>query len=163
MREKTLTELRFFSGFYETTHGFMCEGSEEDEADIMSQEEYIDGYLRMLEDSFLMDDGNEIKFDFESLDSPKYYNYGNDRLFCYVEKIDDIKTKVLSDYKDKLIKYLDRYFTSREGFTSFIPNTLQEFLDFKEEGYNHIINGTYLEVYLTAEIGEDLRELDFTR
>lgn len=97
--------------------------------EIMSKR-YVSDIEDILNDKFnypekLRDQLHKIKLEFESLDSPKYYNYSTDRIFA---KIDKASITYMYQYvgKDDLNKKIEENFTSRDGFSSFYPNQLQE-------------------------------------
>lgn len=85
---------------------------------------------------------------FTKLDSPKYYNFETDRIFC---TIDESEVKMMFDAVDKdlLNKRIHERFTSRDGFISFYKNDLEDWSpDVTEWDINEV--GTLLEVYIQS-------------
>lgn len=72
-----------------------------------------------------------LKLKFEELDSPKYYNYGTDRIFCTIPQSVAVKLfgLSLSDGHQTLAALIAERFTSRPGFLSSYDNTLSAWLD----------------------------------
>ena len=86
---------------------------------------------------------------FEDLDSPKYYNYATDRIFCKIElsEIQDIFNRV---DKIELNKHIKQRFTSCDGFISHYKNSLEAWpSDLAEWDHNQV--GTLLEVFAAQE------------
>lgn len=89
-----------------------------------------------------------LKFEYESLHSPKYYNFETDSIYTKttVDTIDLMVFVCESKNYEKFNQYCIDNFTSRDGFISFFPNTADEFLDLlkdnndDEKYYNHIID-----------------------
>lgn len=83
------------------------------------QNEYAKAYV----DAFMEDNG--IKLEFEKLESPRYYNFSTDRIFCYIEP-DEVKRLVSIVDRKKLSELVKEKFTSRDGFSSFYSNDMKE-------------------------------------
>lgn len=94
-------------------------------------------YMELVSEEYV----NNIEFDdnpidmqivgFLGVDSPTYYNYSTDKIGMEI----DVDIQALEQYcwvtcKDDFEDYLDKNWSSRSGFLSFIPNTLYKF---KEE------------------------------
>jgi len=77
-------------------------------------------------ESLLCEFVNEIHFD--SIVSPRFYNFGNDSINCdieiYVGKIE----KYVSENKEAFNKYIRDRYTSRDGFISHYENDGDQFL-----------------------------------
>ena len=87
---------------------------------------------------------------FESMTSPREYNFTTDRIFCnidYAELCGIIKT---FDFK-AFASFVRERFTSRDGFISFYPAELSEWG--KVETWDHNQCGTALEFYAIQESG----------
>lgn len=87
---------------------------------------------------------------FESMTSPREYNFSTDRIFCeidYSELCGIIKTFNLKAFAD----FVRERFTSRDGFISFYPADLAECG--KVKSWDHNQCGTALEFYAIQESG----------
>lgn len=82
---------------------------------------------------------------FESLESPKYYNFSTDRIFAHVdyEELQRIYNEV---DKDELAIAIKDKFTSRSGFISFYANSIEEWGPFEDWDFNQY--GTLIEVFV---------------
>lgn len=100
--------------------------------------EYVSAFQEWFNDISGMDDLTSLEF--EELVSPRYYNYGTDRIFANIS-VKDIKT--LWRYADKvtLQNTLEKHYTSRSGFNSLYSNDLNDWLKEKpiiEWDYNQL-------------------------
>lgn len=95
--------------------------------------------------------------------SPKYYNYATDK--CYVdietnyETLNMIKKYTLSQSGAK--EYLIKYYTSKDGFISFISNDIMEWKDKDIQKYEENEISALLDMLLllsNQENGNDLNE-----
>jgi hypothetical protein len=77
----------------------------------------------------------KIKLNFESLSSPREYNFTTDRIFC---EISESELKRLYDLTDKAIfkKTALDMFTSRDGFCSFYDNDISTWGALSEYDHN---------------------------
>ena len=81
---------------------------------------------------------------FESLYSPKEYNFTNDSINCeIVPKIDAIK-KYIYENKDKFCEYLEERFKSRSGFISFYGYSFEVWKEYTNDFTNYEEKGIYL-------------------
>lgn len=127
-----------FSGFYDSIHSINIEyeldcGIFTDHAtgctnyDRLSELFYnaIDwhqsrlDYAREYVDNFNREFGLNLVF--ESMTSPREYNFSTDRIFCEIDK-KDLRQIVRQTPKERLIKHAVAMFTSRDGFSSFYDN-----------------------------------------
>src|SRR5690606_26269592 len=84
--------------------------------------------------------------EFESLDSPREYNFCTDRIFCYIPLESAKRLFVISakgNHK-RLKEVIRERFTSRDGFISFYSNNLEEWLDKPLDQWDHNEIGTLL-------------------
>lgn len=152
-----------FSGFYESLHDSALDdalndifrddrGIENDElvyrawdsADWSTirelyAKEYAENFAREFEIEAL---------EFESIKSPREYNFSTDRIFCYIdysELCGIIKTFNPAEFS----AFVRERFTSRDGFISFYPAELTEWG--KIETWDHNQCGTALEFYAMQE------------
>lgn len=87
---------------------------------------------------------------FESMQSPREYNFSTDRIFCnidYAELCGIVKTFDLKAFA----AFVRERFTSRDGFSSFYAADLAEWG--KIESWDHNQIGTSLEFYAIQESG----------
>jgi len=108
-----------FGGFYHSEHLETIENNIDsygyDWEEVDYQKTYLNyckAYLNRLSEEL------EIDLTFISLDSPKYYNFTTDKIFCSLSN-KDFKS-LLSTYDTKeLFNYIDEQSKSRDGFSSF--------------------------------------------
>lgn len=161
---KKLTTIPF-SGFYESLHDSALDdalndifrddrGIENDElvyrawdsADWSTirelyAKEYAENFAREFEIEAL---------EFESIKSPREYNFSTDRIFChidYAELCSIVKTFNMAEFS----AFVRDRFTSRDGFISFYPAELTEWGQIKTWDHNQC--GTALEFYAIQESG----------
>ena len=95
--------------------------------------------------------------DYVGMSSPRFYNYGTDKVLIDV----DYNFIALVKYcrhtnKDKFNQYLKNNYTSYDGFISFVENSVEEF--FARDWFNSHKNmaiQVMIEFYLTSEIDMD--------
>lgn len=85
---------------------------------------------------------------FKNLLSPKYYNFETDRILTDISHI-DVDHVLKNINMDQLRKCIKDRFTSRDGFISHYPNTLEAWGSVQEWDHNQI--GTLLTVYANQE------------
>ncbi len=157
-----------FSGFYNTGYSdeidekekneieYMTEENEEDAAYGLDQQDVLDVFMRHTKyrDAYLAvakeyvtsfndylkeEHGLELGLVFESMTSPKEYNFTTDRIFCHITEENAQK---LFDAVDipALRKTIKDEFTSRSGFSSFYNNDLDDWMEkpLLEWDYNEI-------------------------
>lgn len=105
----------------------------------MAHELYAKEYAESLAHEFGID---SLKF--ESLSSPKEYNFTTDRIFCTIEYADLCRLMAGFDLK-AFAAYVREKFTSRDGFISFYDADLSAWG--KVETWDHNQCGTALEFY----------------
>jgi len=158
-----------FSGFYESIHGSLLDDEQEsifhnDHGDIISSElvdrfwvafncsQAMNHYAENYCETFAHELGLET-LEFQSLSSPKYYNYETDRIFASID-LAEVKSIYEKIDKKELRDYINKRFTSYDGFHSFYPNDLDEWpTDLTEWDCNHV--GTLLAVYFKQENDEN--------
>ena len=87
---------------------------------------------------------------FDSMTSPREYNFTTDRIFCYIdysELCGIVKTFDLAEFS----AFVRERFTSRDGFISYYSADLADWG--KIESWDHNQCGTALEFYATQENG----------
>lgn len=90
-------------------------------------EDMAEKYAIDFNDLFKEETGIDLGLVFESLQSPREYNFETDRIFCHItpEKINELYRATDKKILDDAIK---GRFTSRSGFISFYPNNLNQWL-----------------------------------
>ena len=153
-----------FAGFYESIHSeaidFELEQMNSDDQGNIDQVKYDQAfdsvkwgntfinYAKDYTNQFASE-LNLDTLDFLKLDSPREYNFGTDRIFCTIELSEVEKIYKLIN----AIALRDRVrelFTSRSGFISHYPNSLDEWpKDLSQWDCNQV--GTLIEVYSESE------------
>jgi hypothetical protein len=154
-----------FSGFYNSWHDANIDGALES---MLSDSDGRDqglihrawrgdfshahnAYAKAYAEAFLAE--FEIKGTFESMHSPREYNFTTDRLFCDVpdEEMQRIYTEVP---RAELDKFAAKWFTSRSGFSSHYSPDVDDWgaLD----GWDH----NQLGCLLAAHVGEDFDQAE---
>ena len=105
---------------------------------------YIPYYFEAIEDEI----GFELNASFESLTSPRFYNFETDRLFV---EIDDTKITMLMNWifnnkLKKLKEVIKDRFTRRDGYIPHYSNSLEEWGDVNTWDFNQL--GTALLVFV---------------
>ncbi len=176
---KTLkTWLPIFPGFYNTSYDIF-----ETEAEYILGDDFENQYIQELSyqhvwdcldyeqaqidiskecceslQDILKEHGIECKIEFESLNSPREYNFANDSIDISIE----LDPKKLLEYctqnKAKFSEHLKTKYTSCSGFISSYSNQLSVWLDLETiQGAHHL--GSVLEFFLRNEAdvkGEDI-------
>lgn len=108
---------------------------------------YVDYLNDYIKDEFDLD----LDLKFESMQSPREYNFETDRIFCFIspEKVQELRAKVSDADLDAAIK---QRFTSRSGFISSYSNDLAQW-EPNVENWDHNELGTLL-VALLGEGGD---------
>ena len=109
------------------------------------QKAYCEAYL----DSLSSELGIELGY--ESMTSPKEYNFSTDRLFCYISTA-DIEAIWQDTDMTSFAKYLTENFTSYDGFFSFYSPCLDVWKDKPLLNWDHNELGTLFRHYLHSKI-----------
>ena len=109
----------------------------------MAHELYAKEYAESLAHEFGI---NSLKF--ESLSSPREYNFTTDRIFCTIEYADLCRLMATFDLPD-FAAYVREKFTSRDGFISFYDADLSAWGAVSSWDHNQC--GTALEFYSMQE------------
>lgn len=89
------------------------------------------------------------------IDSPRFYNYRTDRLVLSVDvDVELLKGYAYSSHPIEFESYLKENFTSYDGFISFVPNNLSDFLEWEETNQQSSID-VLIEFYLLSRIDLD--------
>ena len=113
-------------------------------------EDYAEAFIHEIEVE------TELSLDakFESMESPREYNFQTDRLFIELPEASAVAfvNYILANHREELEKLIAQRFTSRDGFWSNYDNTLEAWGNPSEWDYNQL--GTCFEIfeYLEDEI-----------
>lgn len=117
--------------------------------------EYAEEYCKAL--FYKIDDETGLKLDykFKALESPRFYNFETDRIFCDINEEDLYKLLkiVKKEYSAIMNSLVSNKFTSYNGFTSFYPSAIDAWPKFCDWDHNQL--GTLLECFIIANIEED--------
>lgn len=145
-----------------------CEanGEEFTELDIDDFQAYMDEVCKSITDNLiapmLTEDSNICdKVEFDYVSSPRYYNFTTDKIVMNLNiDLDALKEFILNnDYRrNGFDKYLEEHYTSRDGFSSFVANNIDDF--FKENEYMDVLIDYYLltKIYGYANVADMERE-----
>lgn len=90
--------------------------------------------------------------EYKGLYSPKYYNFETDKLELIIEcDIEALKTYCFKDNCGDFDLYLCDNFTSYDGFISFVPNHVKEFMSKYEDDTERLLN-VMIEFYLLQNL-----------
>ena len=107
-----------FTGFYNEpmTDNYNFESSEDWGKFFL---EFAKGYVQNLNEYIKDETGIDLKLAFESLDSPKEYNFTTDRIFAYADPHHIRRLLNIAENGDEVFRKVARErFTSRDGFIS---------------------------------------------
>ena len=105
--------------------------------------DYAEEFIFLLEDEI----GFKLNASFESLESPKEYNFSTDRIFIELTESKAIEfiNYILKNHKEELEDLIKKRFTSQSGFISFYPNSLEAWGNPIDWDYNQL--GTCFEIF----------------
>jgi hypothetical protein len=97
---------------------------------------------------------------YESLDSPRFYNFGTDHLFAFIseETIGRLFDLSAAEYHSRLATMIAERFTSYNGFASGYPNDLDSWLAKPLADWDHNELGTLLIALLPTKIQRDVED-----
>lgn len=115
---------------------------------------YVDAFSYWLSDELDI----ELPLEFESMTSPKYYNFETDRVFAYmpVEKVKYLREMVDGLHYRKVIE--DRH-TSRSGFCSYYSNDLAFYLEKEDDEFDHNELETLIIACINTKLDPDHKQL----
>jgi len=178
MKNKAISTIPF-QGFYNSLYSYAIEGEIESSLERYTEdyglteaqrETLADGYLEKNTSEFYYnvakdyaeafiyeierDTGLSLNARFESMESPREYNFQTDRLFIELPEASAVAfvDYILANHKEELEKLIAQRFTSRDGFWSNYDNTLEAWGDPSKWDLNQL--GTCFEIfeYLEDEI-----------
>ena len=121
--------------YFETLDGRNYEGNLfTKELMLAYSKDYVEAIDKLFEEN--------LGLEFESLSSPRFYNFENDRIFVTIEreKIIELLNKIKNDdvLKNSFDKEVEEKFTSRSGFSSFYSNKESEWGDIEDWDHNQL-------------------------
>lgn len=114
------------------------------------QEKYARAYVENFASEF------KIKCEFESMQSPREYNFGTDRIFATIEE-SEVRRIFAATKPETLAEVARERFTSRSGFISHYSPDIEDWGDVAEWDHNQV--GTVLLAYANQE-SESGKEFD---
>jgi hypothetical protein len=129
---KIQTYLPVFTGFYESLFDLDTDNfCEEHDCSYDDLEIDYNGYMIAVSKSLCIEVGRQMSdfigtIKFESLESPKYYNYSNDSINVLIGPIKENISNYIYEHKDEFCKYLRDNYTSCDGFVSSHSNSFDE-------------------------------------
>ena len=107
---------------------------------------YARGYCDAFSDEF------ELGLEFESLESPREYNFETDKIFVHIAL--DVVKRIFDETDAKgFAEYVLERCSHRSGFISHYPADLNEWPELSEWDHNHLYH--LLNYYLLSEQGDD--------
>ena len=160
---KANTYLPLFSGFYGSIWSEPNFDGEEDYYNIPEErcfEDFVDWksyyndiakkYCEFVESS-ISDFVSNINF--QSIESPKYYNFSNDSINCEIEFNKEAIESYIIKNSTAFTKYIKDRYTSRDGFISFYENDAVQWTEGWEEDSHKV--GSMLDfICINEEIEE---------
>ena len=155
MENKAISTIPF-QGFYNSLYSYAIEGEIESSLDWYTEDYDLteaqrdtlaNGYLEKntselyynvskdYAEAFIYeierDTGLTLNARFESMESPREYNFQTDRLFIELPEASAVAfvDYILANHKEELEKLIAQRFTSRDGFWSNYKNTLEAWGD----------------------------------
>lgn len=111
------------------------ERTEDEKNHFWLKSDYSDVFLTMAKEWFsefesetLFYNDIDISLEWDSMTSPKEYNFQTDRIFAQISESDARKLFNMVD-KERLANVIKERFTSYDGFISFYSNDLNEWLE----------------------------------
>lgn len=168
MENKILVELPF-SGFYASIHdeeintamSYLCMNDNgEIDTEKLDQISYATNFEPIRDDyaiAYVKRFSELVGYDleFESLTSPKYYNYSTDRIFAYIDKL-DLYRAFQSISIDQLSDAIKEVGTSGSGYHAHYSPDLHEWL----ETPIHNWEPCQLEIILSLKAQNEISDFD---
>lgn len=111
--------------------------------------DYADTFNEYLSDEV----GFKLGMTFESMSSPREYNFTTDRIFCHIPQsaVEQLFKLSEGDNHIRLRLLITERFTSRSGFSSYYSNDLDDWLEKPLEDWDHNEVCALLQVFLTDD------------
>ena len=175
MKNKTIATIPF-QGFYDSIYSYSIEGEIENTSEWYAedynlseaqQETLANGYLEKNRSEFYYnvskdyaegfiyevekETGISLNASFESMESPREYNFATDRIFIELPEENAVAfiDYILANHKQELEELIAQRFTSRSGFISHYKNTLEAWGNPSNWDYNQL--GTCFEIFAYLE------------
>jgi len=141
-----------FDGFYESVHSQIIDSeiesyfqyNDQGDSNVPWQESpdynaIHEGYAKRYASEFNDALDVDLNLTFESLSSPREYNFTTDRIFCTIalEKAQILFDLHKSENFERLEKYIKEHFTSCDGFASSYSNQLKDWLEKPLDQWDH--------------------------
>ena len=152
-----------FQGFYEselyngdTEYSFNTNGDDEQEYELQDWEGFTQAVARahadLLFDNLKQKEQIIKSIEYKGLYSPRYYNFETDKLNLIIDcDVEALKKYCFEDNKAEFDVYLHDNFTSYDGFISFVPNNVKEFMSEYEDDTERMLN-VMIEYYLLENL-----------
>lgn len=167
-----------FMGFYESCHAMLFDGAEESFAEWTLEESeelqalgvkaweiadyrclvtdysaahraYAESFVKYMGQKLEEETGESIPWTFESVRSPREYNFQTDRLFVTIPE--SFARKMRHDVSDsELAGMIRQNHTSRDGFASYYSNDFIDWKDKAPESYDHNELMTLFQAWLVS-------------
>ncbi len=163
MKTETRVTTIPFDGFYESWHSVSIDDAIErsNEYAIENEREVIDidvidfpkvyqayaeSYTKLVNNTLAEWFNIDLQIEFESLDSPREYNFTTDRIFAQIplSKLEALYNLVIKYHENEIKSYVKSTFSSRSGFISSYSYNLDDWPAIEDWDHNQI--GTLLEV-----------------
>jgi hypothetical protein len=145
--------LNCFSGFFESIHSEAFDSEEESIIENYPGHKWDDfkftndevGYCKSYVAAISSEVG--LKMEFMELTSPREYNFSTDKISVWItnKELKVISSVLNSETLKNLIK---RRFTSRDGFSSWYSNDIEEWKVKKVQDWNCVELGTLLDAWI---------------
>jgi len=110
--------------------------------------EYTREFVADFQILFNEETGLNVTFDFDAVDSPKYYNFTTDRIFAVVSE-SDVQAMFAKVDKAVLARVIRDRFTSYDGFISHYTNSLTDWQTEPLNEWDHNQVGTIVEALVS--------------
>lgn len=108
-------------------------------------------YCKMYVEEFSKD--NKITLEFESLSSPREYNFSTDRIFCFISQ-DEVARLLKEVDRKQFAEYIKENFTSYDGFSSSYSEYIDDWNLEDVESLDHNEVGALIECVTAKHIEE---------
>ena len=152
-----------FQGFYEselynsnTEYSFNTNSDDEQRYELQDWEGFTQAVARahadLLFDNLKQKEQIIKSIEYKGLYSPRYYNFETDKLNLIIDcDVEALKKYCFEDNKAEFDVYLHDNFTSYDGFISFVPNNVKEFMSEYEDDTERMLN-VMIEYYLLENL-----------
>ena len=114
---------------------------------------YAESYAANLAAAIADETGLDLGLEFESMDSPREYNFKTDRLYAHIEP-DKVQAMFEQTNQGALAARIKERFTSCDGFISFYSNDVTVWLEKPLDQWDPNELGTLLEAFLSQHAGD---------